>query len=145
MGIFDEFKKAAVTVADEVKGAATTVGTEAGKAGRVGQAQMKLRSLQGDQAKAEKELGQATYDLIEAGSVQAPALDGAMAKTREARAAVAAKEAEIEAIKAEAAKSDSASPAAESTAAPETATSETPAAGSGVVTPAGPSTERPGT
>ncbi len=90
MGLFDQVKKAA-----------TTVGSEAGKAGRVAQAQVKLKSLQGDVGDAEKELGQAAFSLLDSGQLQAPALDAQMAKVREAKAAVAAKEAEIAAIKAE--------------------------------------------
>jgi|GEM_PF-3545737 len=101
MGIFDDVKKAAATVAGEVKEAGKAVGAEAGKAGRVAQAQVKLRSLQGEQGDAEKELGQAAYDLAESGQLATPALEEAVAKVREARAAVAVKEAEIEAIKAE--------------------------------------------
>ncbi len=101
MGILDQVKKAAATGAGVVKDAASTVGAEAGKAGKVAQAQVKLRSLQGDLADAEKELGQAAFDLCERGDLPSTGLEAALATVREAKAAVAAKEAEIAAIKAE--------------------------------------------
>lgn len=110
MGLMDGLKKTAASVAGEVKGAATAVGAEASKAGRVAQAQMKLKSLQGDVGEAEKALGQAAYGLAETDQLQTPALAEAVAKVREAKAAVAVKEAEIEAIKAEADQESGASP-----------------------------------
>lgn len=101
MGLMDSIKKTASSVAGEVKEAASAVGSEAGKAGRVAQAQMKLKSLQGDVSDAERELGKAAFGLAETDQLQTPALAEAVAKVREAKAAVAAKEAEIAAIKSE--------------------------------------------
>jgi hypothetical protein len=101
MGFMDQIKKTATSVAGEVKEAGKAVGSEAGKASRTAQAQIKLKSLQGDVGEAEKELGQAAFGLIDGGGLQAPALEAQMAKVREAKAAVAAKEAEIAAIKGE--------------------------------------------
>jgi hypothetical protein len=138
MGLMDSLKKTAVSVAGEVKEAASTVGTEAGKAGRTAQAQMKLKSLQGDVGEAEKELGQAAFAQVDDGTLVAPGLEAQMAKVREAKAAVAAKEAEIAAIKAEG-DDDTAAPVqpAADAAAATPPSAETP--------PPGGSTQLPGT
>jgi hypothetical protein len=113
MGLFDDLKKASTKVAGEMKTAATTIGQEAGKQGRVAQAQLKLRSLQGEVGEAEKALGGKVYDLAERGEIAHPELSAEMDTVREARAAVTAKEAEIEAIKAEEAASGATPAAAE--------------------------------
>lgn len=148
MGIFDDMKKAAATVAGEVKEAGKAVGDQANRAGRIAQAQVKLRSLQNDQATAEKELGQAAFALAEQGMLPQPELQAAVARVREAQAAVAAKAAEIEAIKAEEtggpAPTDAAATASASdTSAPETAAEE--ALQPDADAPGGPPTSMPGT
>jgi len=86
---------------DQMKKAASTVGAGASKAGRLTQAQVKLTSLKSDVGSAEKELGQAAFELNERGELQAPSLEVQIENVRQAKAAVAAKEEEIEAIKAE--------------------------------------------
>jgi hypothetical protein len=147
MGFMDQLKKTATTVAGEVKDAASTVGSEAGKAGRVAQAQMKLKSLQGDVGEAEKELGQATFAQLESGQLQAPGLETQIGKVREAKAAVAAKEAEIAAIKAEGESAASAE-APVAGAAPTEAAPAAPAAAAPAAEtppPEGGSTQMPGT
>lgn len=89
MGIFDTIKDKAGELADD-----------AGRAGKVTAAQVKLKSLQGDVDKAMQQLGHEAFDLIENGELAVASLDGATARVREAKRAVADKEAEIEAIRA---------------------------------------------
>lgn len=84
MGFLDDLKKAAANVA-----------SDAGKAGKVAQLQIKLRSLQNDVGDAQKELGIVAYDLVTRGAVAHAELDPLVAKVREAQALVAEKEAEI--------------------------------------------------
>lgn len=100
MGFFDDLKKAASNVA-----------SDAGKAGRVAQAQIKLKSLQGDAADAIKELGAIAYDLVVRGAIAHVELDGPVAKVREAQALVTAKEAEIADLRAQVGASDAPPPA----------------------------------
>jgi hypothetical protein len=88
-------------ITDRVKKMTSQVGAEASKAGRLAQAQLKLTSLKSDVGTAEKELGQAAFEVYERGELQAPALEVQFARLREARDAVAAKEAEIAEIKTE--------------------------------------------
>ena len=90
MGLFDDFKKAAGSVA-----------SDAGKAGKIAQAQMKLKSLQGDVGTAHKELGAVAYDLIARGAISHAELEPPVAKVREAQALVAEKEAEIAQLRAQ--------------------------------------------
>jgi hypothetical protein len=90
MGIFDTIKEKAGDLADD-----------AGRAGKVTAAQVKLKSLQGDVEKAIDQLGHDAFDLIEAGELTHPGLEDAIAKVREAKQIVADKEAEIAAIRAE--------------------------------------------
>jgi hypothetical protein len=86
---------------DDLKKAATNVASDAGKAGKVAQAQIKLKALQGDVSDAHKELGIVAYDLVVRGAIAHPELDAAVAKVREAQALVAEKEAEIAEIRAQ--------------------------------------------
>jgi hypothetical protein len=144
MGLMDQLKKTAVSVAGEVKEAASTVGTEANKAGRAAQAQMKLKSLQGDVGEAEKELGQAAFAQIGDGTLVAPGLEAQLAKVREAKAAVAAKEAEIAAIKAEGEAEGEAEEAA-ATAPPAPPAATAPPSAETPPPPADGSTQMPGT
>jgi len=86
---------------DDLKKAATNVASDAGKAGKVAQAQIKLRALQSDVNDAHKELGIIAYDLAARGAIAHPELDPGVAKVREAQALVAEKEAEIAEIRAQ--------------------------------------------
>ena len=86
-------------IKDRVKKAASTVGAGAGRAGRLAQAKVRLGSLKRELDAAEKELGQVALELFERGALQAPALEAPLTRLREAKTAVAAKQAEIAAIK----------------------------------------------
>jgi hypothetical protein len=86
---------------DNVKKAATNVASDAGKASKVAQAQLKLKSLQGDVAGAQKELGAIAYDLVARGAVSHVEMEAPVAKVREAQALVAEKEAEIAELRAQ--------------------------------------------
>jgi len=86
---------------DSVKKTATNVASDAGKAGKVAQAQLKLKSLQGDVANAQKELGAIAYDLVARGAVSHVEMEAPVAKVREAQALVAEKEAEIAELRAQ--------------------------------------------
>jgi hypothetical protein len=90
MGIFDSIKDKAGDLADD-----------AGRAGKVTAAQVKLKSLQGDVEKAVLHLGHEAVDLIDRGELTHPGLEAEIAKVREARQLVADKEAEIAALRAE--------------------------------------------
>ena len=84
---------------DKVKETASQAASETGRQAKIAQAQMKVKSLQGDVDKAKKELGDVAFDLIDKGEVANPGFDAPMAKIREAMAEVAAKEAEIESLR----------------------------------------------
>ena len=90
MGIFDSIKDKAEDLAGDAE-----------RAGKVGAAQVKLKSLQGDVSEAMEALGRKAFELIEKSELTHPGLDAAIAKTREAKKAVADKKAEIEKLKAE--------------------------------------------
>lgn len=90
MGLFDTIKEKAGGLADD-----------AGRAGKVTAAQVKLKSLQGDVEKAEQQLGHEAFELIDKSELAHPGLEGATARVREAMRLVADKEAEIAAIRAE--------------------------------------------
>ena len=87
MGLFDDLKKASTKVAGEMKTAATTLSQEAGKQGKVAQAQLKLRSLQGEVGEAERALGGKAFDLAERGEISHAELGAEMDAVRAARAA----------------------------------------------------------
>jgi hypothetical protein len=89
MGLFDKVTQKAAGLAGD-----------AATAGKVGAAQVKLKSLEGDADTAKRDLGAQAYALIKAGELSHPSLDGATAAVDAAMAAIAAKTAEIEAIKA---------------------------------------------
>jgi hypothetical protein len=86
---------------DDLKKAATNVASDAGKASKIAQAQLKLKSLQGDVASAQKELGAVAYDLAARGAISHAELEAPLAKVREAQALVAEKEAEIAELRAQ--------------------------------------------
>jgi hypothetical protein len=84
---------------DSVKQKAADLAGDAERAGKTGAAQVKLKSLEGDADKAKRDLGADAYALIKAGELSHPSLDHAVAAVDAAMAAIAAKNAEIEAIK----------------------------------------------
>ena len=90
MGIFDSMKGKAADLADD-----------AGRAGKVAAAQVKLKSLQGDVDGALTELGRKAFGLVEEGELDHASLEAAVAKVREARQLVADKKAEIDGLRAE--------------------------------------------
>ena len=89
MGMFDTIKEKAGDLAGDAE-----------RAGKVGAAQLKLKSLQGDVDDAMKLLGREAFELIEKGELTHAGLDAGVARVREARRLVDEKKAEIEAIKA---------------------------------------------
>ena len=88
---------------DNVKKGASKAASDAGRAAKVGQAQMKVKSLNGDIEGVKKEMGVVTYDLIDKGELSNSAFDEHIARIRAIQAQIAEKEAEIVALKAEAA------------------------------------------
>ena len=88
---------------DNVKKGASKAASDAGRAAKVGQAQMKVKSLNGDIEGVKKEMGVVTYDLIDKGELSNSAFDEHIAKIRAIQAQIVEKEAEIAALKAEAA------------------------------------------
>jgi len=101
MGFFDKVKEKAGEIADD-----------AGRATKVAQAQMKLKSLQGDVDTAKKELGDVAFQLVAGGELAHADLEAPVSKIREALGRVADKEAEIAAIKAAGVVPESETPAA---------------------------------
>jgi hypothetical protein len=89
MGIFDTIKDKAGDLA-----------ADAGRAGKVTAAQVKLKSLQGDVDKAAQQLGHEAFELMEKGELTHPGLEAAAARVRDAKKIVADKEAEIERLRA---------------------------------------------
>ena len=89
MGIFDTIKDKAGDLAED-----------AGRAGKVGAAQVKLRSLEGGVKDAMEALGREAFELAEKGELVHPGLEAGLASIREAQKLVDEKKAEIEAIKA---------------------------------------------
>lgn len=86
---------------DKVKENATKVASDAGRATKVAQAQMKVKSLQGEIENAKKEIGVIAFDLIDKGELSNPAFDTPLAKIRATQAQIEEKETEIAALKAE--------------------------------------------
>ena len=86
-------------VFDTIKGKAGELADDAGRAGKVTAAQVKLKSLEGHVDKELQQLGREAFELIEKGELSIEALAGSIERVREAKKAVADKEAEIEAIK----------------------------------------------
>ena len=89
MGIFDTIKDKAGDLAGDAE-----------RAGKVGAAQVKLKSLQGDVKDALEEFGGEAFELVEKGELTHPGLEAAIARVRDAKKLVADKEAEIEKLKA---------------------------------------------
>jgi hypothetical protein len=94
MGTFDKYLDKAGSMASGLAG-------QAEKTGRVAQAQLKLRSLQGDAKDANAELGALVFGLAERGELSHPELGPALDKVRAAAALVREKEQEIASLKAE--------------------------------------------
>jgi phage host-nuclease inhibitor protein Gam len=88
-------------VVNDIKKAGSTVTKEASKFTQVQLQQRKLRSLQGDVARAEQEMGGMVYDLAEHGELTHPALDATQARIKVTRDLVAEKENEIAKLKSE--------------------------------------------
>jgi hypothetical protein len=94
MGTFDKYLDKASSMASGLAG-------QAEKTGRVAQAQIKLRSLQGEAKDANAELGALVAGLVERGELSHPELEPALDKARAAAALVREKEEEIARLKAE--------------------------------------------
>jgi hypothetical protein len=94
MGTFDKYLDKASTMASGLAG-------QAGKTSRVAQAQLKLRSLQGEAKDANAELGTLVLGLAGRGELSHPELEPALDKARAAAALVREKEDEIARLKAE--------------------------------------------
>jgi len=90
MGVFDTIKDKAGDLAGDAE-----------RAGKIGAAQVKLKSLQGDVKDAMEGLGREAFELVEKGELTNPGLEAAIAKAKEAKKAVADKKAEIEKLRAE--------------------------------------------
>jgi hypothetical protein len=80
---------------DTVKAKAGELAADAERAGKVAAAQARLVTLQGDVRRAERELGQAAFALMEQGEPLHPDLEDAAVTLAEARRALAEKEREI--------------------------------------------------
>ena len=84
---------------DTVKEKANALAADAERAGKVTAAQARTVVLQNDIRKAERELGHATFLLIEAGELTHPELKPTVTRLRSARRALQEKEAEITALR----------------------------------------------
>ena len=80
---------------DTVKAKAGELAADAERAGKVTAAQARLVTLQGDLRKAERELGQTAFALVELGEPLHPDLEAAVAAVREAHDALREREREI--------------------------------------------------
>lgn len=90
MGFLDKMKETAGDIADD------TV-----RAGKLAQAQLKLRSLQGELDAAIKEFGTVAHGLFATGAIAHADLDGPGRRIAVAEQAIVDKNAEIAALKAE--------------------------------------------
>lgn len=100
---------------DTVKAKAGDLAADAERASKVAAIQARMAVLQQDLKKAERELGQAAFSLVERGELSHPELALAIDGVRGAQAAIDAKEAEIAQLRTddEAATASAAPPAAE--------------------------------
>lgn len=85
---------------DTAKAKAGDVAVDAERTGRLAAARIRLIALQNDLKKVERELGQATYEMIEHHAPDQTALTAAIARVQAAHAAIAAKEAQIAELRA---------------------------------------------
>lgn len=108
---------------DTVKAKAGDLAADAERASKIAAIQARMAVMQQDLKKAERDLGQATFALIERGEITHPELATAVDEVRAAQAAIEAKEEEIAQLRAAAEV-----PAAEAAAAaaPPSATSPVP-------------------
>lgn len=97
---------------DTAKSKAGDLASDAGRAGKVTAAQANVMLLQQDLKKAERELGRATFPLIERGELDHPDLIVAVERVRAAQGAIDDKRAEIAELRAP---SDEAEDAADET------------------------------
>ncbi len=84
---------------DTVKEKANALAADAERAGKVTAAQARTVVLQNDIRKAERELGHATFLLVESGELAHPDLEPMTTRLRDARRALQDKEAEITALR----------------------------------------------
>lgn len=87
---------------DTAKAKAGDVAVDAERTGRLAAARIRLIALQNDLKKAERELGQATFEMIERRAPDQQALTAAIARVQAAHAAIAAKETQIAELRAQA-------------------------------------------
>jgi len=85
---------------DTVKEKANALASDAGRASKVTAAQARVVVLQNEVRKAERELGHATFDLVESGKLGHAGIAASAARLRDAHRALSEKEAEIAAIRA---------------------------------------------
>jgi hypothetical protein len=97
---------------DTVKEKANALASDAGRASKVTAAQARVVVLQNEIRKAERELGHATFDLVERGDLEHAGITEAAARLREAHRALSDKEAEIAALRADAGERQAAAGAA---------------------------------
>lgn len=90
---------------DTVKAKAGELAADAERAGKVAAAQARLVTLQGDVRRAERELGQATFALLEQGEPLHPDLEATSVTLAEALRALTDKEREIAELRGESAES----------------------------------------
>ena len=85
----------------EASGVASTVAEKTQEVAKVGQLQMQLRNLHGEERDALNEFGHEAYNLFEANALheRSGELAGAAAKVADVRGQIAAKEQEIAALK----------------------------------------------
>lgn len=107
-----------MAIIDDLKKTGSSVAEGAGRTAKVAQAQLKLQSLKWDVSTAKKELGAVAFDLLERGEVANAELDAPLAKMKDALALVAAKEAEISALKTAGTSSEVPAPEAAATESP---------------------------
>jgi len=88
-------------ILDTIRDKAGDLAGDAERAGRIGAAQVKLKSLQGDVSAALEKLGAEAWKLIENGELTHPGLEAATAAVRDAEKVLADKKTEIEKLKAE--------------------------------------------
>jgi hypothetical protein len=94
MGFLDKLKQ-------EASGVASTVAEKTQEVAKVGQLQVQLRNLHGEERDALNEFGREAYNLFEANALaeRSGELAGAAAKIADVRGQIAAKEQEIAALK----------------------------------------------
>lgn len=129
---------------DSVKAKAGELAADAERAGKVAAAQARIVTLQNQVHKAERDLGQATYALIEQGEAVHPDLIVAAGAVDEALAALHAKEQEIAELRGEGA-SVTAGATTITYTAPEASAPEAPAPGPPARAPAPAAADATGT